>query len=109
MKRGLSTLLLSLPLAIAGCGGMTIGPYQHMDMSNSRYVEIIRAKAVELAQDNQNRTSLKASAELSGYIGELDEMDKAAKSYFDKDPRSGLFLFRQCDKVHDFYEGKVKQ
>ena len=107
MRKGLSALLLSLPLAFAGCEGMTIGgPYQHIDMSNSHYAEIIRERAIALAEAPQGKTDLKAAAELSGYIGELDVMDEAAKAYFEKDPRSGLFLFQQCDKVHNFYEGK---
>ena len=107
MKRGLLSILPIL--FVTGYGNMTIGAYQHMDMRESHYADIIKAKAISLAEDPNNTAALKISAELSGSIGELKIMDKVAESYFNQDPRSGLLLLRQCDKVHEFYENRGKQ
>ena len=110
--RGLMGIVLSSALFFSGCGSMTVGGFQHIDMSSSRYKGVIEKKADSLASlPDRTDGDTMAAIELYGSLGDesaLKKMDKVAEEYFERDPRSGLIILMQCDKVHDIYSEKHK-
>jgi len=113
MKRGLKEIVIGSVVTVAsllgmGCSGeMTIGGYQHVDMSSSRYRDVIRAKADELSKKiDRTDGEVRAAVELYGSAGDLEEMDEVVIEYFNRDPRSGLIEMRKAEKIHEFYNGE---
>ena len=89
---------------LLGCSPtITVGGYQHVDMSSSHYREQIRKKADELAESKQTKDK-RLAAELYGSIKELELMDKCFVEYFDKEPEKGAYLLMRGEKIHKFYK-----
>ena len=74
-----------------------------MDMSRSRYRELVRRKAEELA-NSQVLKDKRLAAELYGSINELELMDKCIADYFEKEPSVGVYLLMRGDKIHKCYK-----
>jgi len=104
-----STILISIIatmgiLEVLGCSPkITIGGYQHTDLSHSRYREQILRKADELAASH-NTKDKRTAAELYGSIKELELMDKCIVEYFEKEPTMGFHLLMRGEKIHGFYK-----
>jgi hypothetical protein len=91
-------------LELSGCSPkITIGGYQHVDMSRSRYREEILRKADELAASQKPRDK-QTAAELYGSIKELELMDKCIMEYFEEEPSMGVYLLERGEKIHKFYK-----
>ena len=91
-------------IELSGCSPtVTIGGYQHADMSSSQYREQIRKKADELAESKQTKDK-RLAAELYGSIKELELMDKCIAEYFEKEPEMGVYLLMRGEKIHKFYK-----
>jgi hypothetical protein len=96
-----SLILLS---EFSGCSPtLTIGGYEHVDMSRSCYREQIRQKADELATSPVAQDK-RVAAELYGSIGELDLMDKCIAEYFNKEPGTGIYLLMRGEEIHRYYK-----
>ena len=91
-------------LGFAGCSPrITIGGYQHIDLSRSRYREQIRRKAGKLAE-SQRPKDKRLAAELYGSVKELELMDKCIAAYLEKEPSMGVYLLMRGEKIHKYYK-----
>ena len=97
-----SVITMILILAASGLTGCVLGGYRHVDLSKSRYREIILNRADKLAH-SQTIKGKATAAELYGSIKELDLMDKCITEYFEQEPDLGLFLIERGNKIHKFY------
>lgn len=94
-------------LGVNGCGAGTVGGYEHVDLSKSRYKVIISEMANELAQ-SERAEHLRAAAKYYGSIAMLDEMDLCVAKYAKKEPEMGLSLVIVAEQINEFYSRKPK-
>lgn len=95
-------LLVLHILFLAGCSTIRVGGYQHNDMSESEFSQVIREQADKLSQSS-NSEDIKTAAELYGSIGELDLMDDCVEKYFEQEPSTGIYLMRTAEKIRKAY------
>jgi len=104
-------VLFGMAVACSGCGmpkNVSVGGYEHQDMSKSRYRDIMQEQAETLAATN-NPEDWRTAAKYYGSIGMLDEMDRCIFKYIQKEPELGRDLIYVGEQIHQFYEGKKKQ
>jgi len=81
-------ILLALVVACGGCGmpkNVSVGGYEHQDMSKSRYRDIILEQAETLAATT-NPEDWRTAAKYYGAICMLEEMDRCIHKYMGKQP-----------------------
>jgi hypothetical protein len=103
-------VLFALVVVCGGCGmpkNMSLGGYDHQDMSKSRYRDIMLEQAETLA-GTTNPEDWRTAAKYYGAIGMLDEMDRCIYKYIQKEPELGRDLIYVGDQIHQFYEGKKR-
>jgi hypothetical protein len=108
-KTNLAALIIfsGLVLVLGGCRGLTLGGYEHQDLSNSIHKSTILQQAKELA-DSSKPENWRTAAKCYGSLGMLDEMDKCIQKYVEKEPEAGRSLIYTGEQIHKFYEGKRK-
>jgi hypothetical protein len=103
-------VLFGLVVACGGCGmpkNVSLGGYDHRDMSKSRYRDIMLEQAETLA-GTTNPEDWRTAAKYYGSIGMLDEMDRCISKYVEKEPELGIDLIYVGDQIHQFYQGKKR-
>ena len=106
LNNSLFGLVFSASILTTGCGMMTIGGFELVDMRDSRYASDIRKKANELSENSSDPDNYARASELFGTVGDLEEMDNTARKFFEYSPERGLVHFRMCEKIHQYYEIK---
>ena len=105
-------ILSGLVLVLGGCTigniqGITLGGYEHQDLSNSTYKSTILQQAKELANSSKPEY-WRTAAKHYGSLGMLDEMDECIQKYVEKEPETGRNLIYVGEQIHKFYERKRK-
>jgi len=107
-------LMLILIVSLTGCSealkrAFISSEYEHIDLSETQFASDIEQTAEAILENPKNIKDFEKAARLFGSIGKLNEMDKAAEKYLNKDPgESALLLFKDCLKIRIWYEKKQK-
>jgi len=91
---------------LGGCT-ITLGGYEHQDLSNSIHKSTVLQQAKELASSSKPE-NWRTAAKNYGSLGMLDEMDECIRKYVEKEPEAGRSLIYTGEQIHKFYEGKRK-
>ena len=83
----------------------TLGGYEHRDLSNSRYKELVLKKANILANSKRPR-DWSTAAKYYGSVKMLDKMDECTAKYVEKEPETGLYLIYAGEEIDRFYDRK---